>query len=69
MKLILSRIGEDTIAIIEGDNNFQTDIRAYEGLNNGLRRVCEIYKGEDYFGTITLQNCYRSKIATKIDEM
>lgn len=69
MKLILSRIGEDTIAIIEGDNNFQTDIRAYEGLNNGLRRACEIYKGEDYFGTITLQNCYRSKIATKIDEM
>ena len=69
MKLILSRIGEDTIAIIEGDNNFQTDIKAYEGLNNGLRRACEVYKGEDYFGTITLKECYRSRIAKKIEEM
>lgn len=69
MKLILSRIGEDTIAIIEGDNTFQTDIKAYEGANNGLRRACEVYSGEEYFGTVTLNNCYRSKIATKIDEM
>lgn len=69
MKLILSRIGEDTIAIIEGDNVFQTDYAAYEGKNNGLRRLCEVYAGEDYFGTITLENCYRSRIAAKIDEM
>lgn len=69
MKLILSRIGEDTIAVIEGDNVFQTDYSAYEGKNNGLRRLCEVYKGEDYFGTITLENCYRSRIAAKIDDM
>ena len=69
MKLILSRIGEDTITIIEGDNTFQTDIKAYEGANNGLRRICEVYSGEDYFGTITLKECYRSKIAKKIEEM
>lgn len=69
MKLILSRIGEDTIAVIEGDNAFQTDIKAYEGTNNGLKRACEVYKGEDYFGTVTLQNCYRSRIAAKIDDM
>lgn len=69
MKLILSRIGEDTLTIIEGDNDFQTDIKAYEGANNGLRRICEVYKGEDYFGAITLKNCYRSKIAAKIDNM
>lgn len=69
MKLILSRIGDDTIAIIEGDNLMQTDVKSYEGANNGLRRACEVYAGEDYFGTVTLQNCYRSKIAAKIDEM
>lgn len=69
MKLILSRIGEDTPCIIEGDNDMQTDISSYEGKNNGLRRTCEIFKGEDYFGTITLQNCYRSRIAERALKM
>ena len=44
-------------------------ISSYEGKNNGLRRTCEVFKGEDYFGTITLQNCYRSRIAERALKM
>lgn len=69
MKLVLSRIGEDTICVIEGDNLMQTDIHSCEGNNNGLKRICEVYKGEEYFGAVTLEKCYRSRIAEKIDEM
>lgn len=69
MKLILSRIGEDTLCVIEGDNAMQTDMLSYEGENNGLKRLCEVYKGEPYFGTVTLQNCYRSRIAEKALEL
>lgn len=65
MKLILSRIGENTPCILEGDNNMQTDVTSYGGGNNGLRRACEVFKGEDYFGAVTLQKCYRSKIADR----
>lgn len=69
MKLILSRIGEDTKCILDGDDNTQVDMPSYENENNGLRRVCEVYKNENYFGCIELKNCYRSRIAEKSEEM
>lgn len=69
MKLILSRIGEDTVCVIEGDDKNQCDHSSYDGSNNGLKRVCEVYSGEPYFGTVTLQKCYRSVIAEKALEM
>jgi PhoH-like ATPase len=69
MKLILSRVGENTKVVIEGDNAWQTDLSSYEGKNNGLRRVCEVFKGMDFFGTVTLQKCYRSRIAEKATEL
>lgn len=69
MKLLLSRLGEDTICVLEGDDILQTDMVAYEGNNNGLRRLCEVFKGETYFGTVTLKNCHRSKIARKALEL
>lgn len=69
MKLILSRIGENTKVIIEGDNLWQTDLLAYEGSNNGLKRICEVFKGMSFCGITTLQNCYRSKIANQIAKL
>lgn len=69
MKLILERFGEDSIGVLEGDTECQVDHSSYENGNNGLKRVCEVYKGEPYFGTVTLKNCYRSKIAKQALKM
>lgn len=69
MKLALQRVGNDTLVIINGDIDCQVDSSYYAGNNNGLRKTCEIFKGEDYFGCVTLQKCYRSNIAEKAIEM
>lgn len=63
MKLALQRIGEDSICIIDGDYNAQVDMTEYSGANNGMRRASEVFKGNDIYGEITLQNIHRSKIA------
>lgn len=69
MKLILQRIDDNTKIIIEGDDNTQVDMNSYEGSNNGLRRLSETFRGENYYGEVTLQKCYRGKIADKADQM
>ena len=69
MKLLIQRIGENTKCVIEGDDLAQTDMATYEGSNNGLRRLSEVFRGEPYYGEITLKNCYRSRIAEKAEEM
>lgn len=68
MKLALQRIGEDSICIIDGDYKAQTDLAQYAGSNNGMRRMSEIFRGQDFYGEVELQNIYRSKIA-KIAEL
>lgn len=69
MKLALQRIGEDSICILDGDSNAQVDLAMYAGSNNGMRRVCEVFKGEEIFGTVTLQTIKRSKIAELADKL
>lgn len=69
MKLLLERFGEDTIGVFEGDTESQVDDIYYENGNNGLRRLCQVFKGEPYFGTVVLKNCYRSQISKKALEM
>lgn len=69
MKLILQRIGEDSVCIFEGDDKAQTDMSIYEGDNNGLSRISEVFRGESYYGEVTLQNCYRSAIAKRAELM
>ena len=69
MKLILQRIGEDSIVVIEGDDNAQLDMAEYAGSNNGLRRMSEVFRGNDYYGEIRLENIYRSKIALTAEKM
>ena len=63
MKLALQRIGEDSICIIDGDYNAQVDLSQYAGNNNGMRRMSEVFRGQDFYGEVELQNIYRSRIA------
>ena len=63
MKLALQRIGEDSVCIIDGDYNAQVDLSQYAGSNNGMRRMSEVFRGQDFYGEIELQNIYRSKIS------
>lgn len=69
MKLALQRIGEDSICIIDGDYMAQVDLAQYAGGNNGMRRMSEVFRGQDFYGEVELQNIYRSKIAAIADEM
>ncbi len=63
MRLALSRIGEDSICILDGDSDAQVDLPIYGGNNNGMRRVSEVFRGHSCYGELTLQNIHRSEIA------
>jgi predicted ribonuclease YlaK len=69
MKLAVQRIGEDSKLIIDGDFDAQVDHSSYEGVNNGMRRLSEVFRGENYYGEIELPYIYRSEIARKADQM
>lgn len=69
MKLALQRVGEDTICLIDGDDTTQVDLDAYAGMNNGIKRAVEVFKGQDFFGTVQLQKVRRSRIAEVADEI
>jgi predicted ribonuclease YlaK len=69
MKLAIQRIGNDCQLIIDGDYNTQVDCQAFEGLNNGMKRVSEIFKGQDFYSEVELVNIYRSKWAEIADKM
>ena len=69
MKLALQRIGEDCICIIDGDYEAQVDLAQYAGSNNGMRRMSEIFRGQDFYGEVELKNIYRSRIAEIAEQM
>lgn len=69
MKLGIQRLGKDSKMIIDGDYTAQVDSRAYEGSNNGMRRVSEVFRGESYYGEVELPIIYRSEMAKKAEEM
>ena len=68
-KLILQRIGEDSICIFDGDDKAQVDKNAFMGNNNGMKRISTVFRGKSFYGEIELQNIYRSKIAKIAEEM
>lgn len=68
MKLALQRVGEDSICVIDGDYNTQVDLNQYAGNNNGMRRMSEVFRGQDFYGEVELQKIYRSRIA-KVAEL
>lgn len=63
MKLAIQRISEDCKLIIDGDNNSQVDLSAYEGVSNGMRRASQVFRGQDFYGEVELKNTHRSKMA------
>lgn len=63
MRLALQRIGEDSYCILDGDSNAQVDLDMYAGGRNGMRRVSEIFRNNDFYGEVTLKTIKRSKIA------
>lgn len=63
MRLALQRIGEDSKCIIDGDSSAQVDLAMYAGTRNGMRRVSEVFRGQSFYGEVTLKNIYRSDIA------
>jgi len=69
MKLALQRIGDDCICILDGDSDTQVDVPIYSGINNGLDRVSEVFRGQDFYGEIELQYIHRSKIAELAEQM
>ena len=69
MKLALQRIGEDSVCSIDGDVQAQVDLPEFEGYNNGMLRVSEVFRGEDIYGEINLKTIHRSKIANIAQNM
>jgi predicted ribonuclease YlaK len=69
MKLALQRIGNDSICIVDGDEKTQVDDIAFAGPNNGMRRLSKVFRGEDIYGEVELQNIHRSKIARIAEQM
>lgn len=69
MKLAIQRIGEDCILIVDGDDMAQVDMSIYGGTNNGMKRAIKTFSGEDYFGTMTLENIHRSRMGAKAELM
>lgn len=63
IRLALQRVGEDSICILDGDSDAQVDLNLYAGNNNGMKRVSEVFRGENIYGEVCLPNIYRSRIA------
>lgn len=69
MRLALQRIGDDCICIIDGDDDTQLDLSMYAGSNNGMKRVSQVFRGQEFYGEVKLKNIYRSKIARLAQEL
>lgn len=69
MKLALQRIGDDSLCILDGDPLAQVDMNMYAGDNNGLKEVSRVFRGADFYGEVTLQRIFRSKIAERAQQM
>ena len=69
MKLALQRIGEDSICIIDGDAKAQVDSIEFAGTNNGMKRASQIFRGNNIYGEVTLNNIHRSQIAQLAEKM
>lgn len=68
MKLGLQRIGENTKVIIDGDYFSQVDKDIYAS-QNGMKRMSEIFRGNELYGEVELQQVHRSKVAELADLM
>lgn len=68
MKLGLQRIAENTKVIVDGDYFAQVDKDAYAS-DNGMKRMSEVFRGNELYGEVELQQTHRSKVAELADAM
>lgn len=68
LRMLLQRVSEGVQVIIDGDRNEQVDMDIYQE-DNGMKKVCETFKGESIYGQVDLQKIYRSRIATIAERM
>ena len=54
IKLCLSRVSSGAKVFIEGDYLSQVDSNAFDGNNNGLKRMIDVFKGHEEFGYVQL---------------
>lgn len=71
IKLAIQRCAEGSKLVIEGDCQAQVDKVNFEGANNGLQRVIDVFTGTEEldFGYVHLPIIYRSKMANKAEEL
>ena len=69
MKLALQRIGSDCVCVIEGDDKSQVDDIHFEGINNGMKRLSKVFRGNNIYGETELKIIHRSVIAAIADNM
>jgi predicted ribonuclease YlaK len=67
MSIVVSRIGEGSILIVEGDSN-QCDKSIFEH-DNGIYSLSEALKGDMEFGMVTLKKNERSRFASLSDKI
>lgn len=63
IKLCLSRVSSGAKVFVEGDYNSQVDSYLFDGSDNGLKHLIDVFKNHEEFGYVQLQNVWRSKIA------
>lgn len=63
MQLAIQRAADGCKIFIEGDPTTQLDSWAYEGDNNGMLKLIEVFSGHKEFCNINLNTVYRSKVA------
>ena len=68
MKLGLQRIGEGSKVIVDGDFHQQIDKAVYIA-DNGMKRMSEVFRGNEMYGEVELQNVHRSRIAELAEKM
>lgn len=62
LKLGLQRISETTKVVVDGDYHLQVDKDVY-AMDNGMKRMSEVFRGRKLYGEVELQNVWRSEIA------
>ena len=66
IKTIISRIGQNSVLLLDGDMN-QCDSVHFEGELNGINAICRSLCGNSLFGVVELDKCERSDVAALAD--
>lgn len=68
LKLGLQRVGEGSKVLIDGDYHQQIDKQVYE-FDSGMQSLSEVFRGDELYGEVELQNVHRSRIAELAEKM